>query len=148
MTHQATDRFMATQLLANDGLLADFISVSQRFALKDLLGSEEGDYFATTVLALAKRIRDMPKTYETDDQGLAARVYLHYFLGGVDAWITEKDKGTGDPEDTTQRQAFGKCRIQPHDGELGYISIAELIDNGVELDLHWDCHNTLQDLTD
>jgi hypothetical protein len=76
----------------------------------------------------------MPVTYATDGQGDDATVHLHYFTGGCDWYITEKDAGT--PDEPGQRQAFGLANLG-YGGELGYISIAELIANGAELDLYW-----------
>jgi hypothetical protein len=54
----------------------------------------------------------------------------------MDWYITERDIGDGD--DDTQHQAFGLADLGVGEPELGYISIAELIDNNVELDLHFD----------
>lgn len=136
----ATDCFVAEQYLSNDGLLDQFMPVSQRFALKELIKGEEGEFFVQKVLELAKTIRDMPKTHETDFQQTKDKMaHLHYFRGGVDAWIVEKDVGDGTP-DTRQYQAFGTITLFGggiEEAEWGYISIQELIENGVELDLHW-----------
>jgi hypothetical protein len=70
--------------------------------------------------------------------------YLHYFAGGQANWyITEKDKGCPDDEDyggpggPPQQQAFGLADLFGDGGELGYISIAEILANRGELDLHW-----------
>jgi len=56
--------------------------------------------------------------------------HLHYFTGSGDWYITERDTST------EQHQAFGLADLG-YGGELGYISIAELIANNVELDLHF-----------
>ena len=57
-------------------------------------------------------------------------VHLHYFTGSQDWYITERDTSE------EQHQAFGLADFGDG-GELGYISIAELIKHGVELDLYW-----------
>jgi len=49
----------------------------------------------------------------------------------MDWYITEKDMGD------EQIQAFGLADLGMGFPELGYISIEELVENGVELDLHW-----------
>ncbi|MBL0011067.1 MAG: DUF2958 domain-containing protein [Nitrosomonas sp.] len=72
----------------------------------------------------------MPKTYGQDGMGDKAIAYLHYFSGGSDWYITEKDM------EDEQLQAFGLANLG-QGGELGYISIQELIDAGVEIDLYW-----------
>lgn len=82
-------------------------------------------------------------TYNTEDIETADKVlHLHYFGGGVDAWIVERDVGDDPAGDGTgpQLQAFGKITVMGgwRDAEWGYISIAELIENGVELDFYWE----------
>lgn len=108
-----------------------FLSVSQRFAISDACSGEEGEYFLDKLQALQKLIDTMPKTYEQDGKGDDAIVYLHYFRGGMDWYITERDM------EDEQLQAFGLADLG-YGGELGYISIQELIDNNVELDLYWE----------
>lgn len=138
--------------LKNDGLFVNWMSVSQRAVLKEGLNGEESAYFVDMLTELRTRIENMPKTYETDGQGDEAVAYLHYFIGSIDAWITEKDvcedtrdvpRLVTDPAppiaNSAQLQAFGMQQISGEfgDAELGYISIKELIENGVELDLYW-----------
>lgn len=112
-------------------ILTNFLPLQQAAALKDLIKGEEGQYFAQAVQQLEHRINTMPQSYETDGQGDKAIAYLHYFVGGCDWYITEKDM------ETEQHQAFGLASI--HEVELGYISIVELMaTRGVELDLHFE----------
>lgn len=69
-------------------------------------------------------------------------------MGGVDAWIVERDVGENGTEapgagegDQHQHQAYGKITLFGggwEEAEWGYISIVELIQNGVELDLYWE----------
>lgn len=77
----------------------------------------------------------MPKTYEQDGKGLKAIAYLHYFTGNADWYITEKDMS--DPDEPGQLQAFGLANLG-YGGELGYISIVELLKRGAELDYHFE----------
>ena len=81
-----------------------------------------------------ERIATMPKTYEQEGKEDQAIVSLHYFRGNQDWYITEKDMET--PEEPGQHQAFGMTDLG-HGGELGYISIVELVAHGVELDLYF-----------
>lgn len=65
-----------------------------------------------------------------------------YIGGSVDAWIVERDVGDSkyQAEIDPQHQAFGPITLRGEsigESEWGYISIQELIDNGVELDLYW-----------
>lgn len=140
------DLKLARSHISDTGLLANFMGKAQRWALWEGLKGEESAHFVELIQATVERIVGMPKTYETDGQGMNAKVHLHYFLGGFDAWISEKDMGSGDPDDTQQNQAFGLARMGGGDGDLGYISIQELIQNGVELDLYWDAAKTLKDI--
>ena len=115
-----------------------YMPTGERLALLENLRGEEGAGIAEIVLAVAKTIETMPQTYQTEVQGKAAVAHLHYVGGAVDAWITERDMGD-ESGDMRQLQAFGLITLTGNrqDAELGYISIAELIQNGIELDLYW-----------
>lgn len=126
--------------MSNRDILYHFIGASQGAAIGAALRGEEGQFFRDKLDELAEIVRAMPKTGETDGLGENAIVHLHYFKGGADWFITEKDMGSPDdaPEDRgKQLQAFGWAEIVPGCGEYGYISIEELIENNVELDLYW-----------
>jgi hypothetical protein len=116
-----------------------FMPTGERRTLLSNLDGEEGAGIADIVLAVAKTIETMPQTYQTEGQGKTAVAHLHYFGGAVDAWITERDMGdsTGNG---AQLQAFGLITMTGNRqyAELGYISIAELIQHGIELDLYWN----------
>ncbi len=87
--------------------------------------------YRRAVIAMAERIAGMPKTYDTDGQGLEAVAHLHYTCGGWHWYITERDR-----EGWGGEQAFGLT--VGHERELGYISIAEITAAaGAELDLFW-----------
>jgi hypothetical protein len=129
----------ATQIEAANALyqLQGFIGLAQRHVLRDLCRdkNEEHQHFRDMLVTLAEHIHAMPKTYEQDGLGDQAQVHLHYFTGGCDWYITEKDS---DPDGTGQVQAFGYANLgDPQNAELGYISIQELIEHNVELDLYW-----------
>lgn len=101
---------------------------------------EEREYFKNMILKLKETIGTMPKTYETDGQGNEAIATLHYFKGGSDWYIVERDAGSpDDKEQGVQAQAFGFACLNgdTQNAELGYISIEELIEYGVELDLYY-----------
>ncbi len=109
-----------------------FLSRGQFKTIADAMKGEEGRFFIDKAKVLAQLIEGMAKTYEQDGKGDDATAYLHYFKGSGDWYITEKDasgKGT--------EQAFGLADLG-QGGELGYISIDELVRNNVELDLHFD----------
>lgn len=95
-----------------------------------ILQSEESDFFATIVGEVANIVADTPDLYSQEDAGEKAIVRLHYFLSNYDAWITELNLGTC--------EAFGKASFAgASEAEYGYISLQELFDNNVELDLYW-----------
>ena len=110
-----------------------FIGRSQLLAIKEACRGEEGKYFRAMITDWAETIAKMPKTYETDGQGDEAPVTLHYFLGGSDWYIIEKD------QEAEQIQAFGFCCLNGNKvfAELGYTSIEEIIKYGAELDLYY-----------
>lgn len=134
MSERTITKQMADEALA---FLRPFIGAKQRLVLAEQLRGEERDFFRQMLFELAARVAAMPQSYETDGQGGKAIAYLHYFAGGcANWWITEKDKGEGD--DKRQLQAFGRADLFMDGGEIGYISIEELLQNDAELDLYWE----------
>ena len=109
--------------------LRRFIGPVQMTAIQIALRGEEGAFFVGKMIEYAERIATMPKTYETDGHGDQAIAHLHYFTGGCDWYIIEKDC------EDEQHQAFGLACI--HEDELGYISIVELLRCRAELDLYF-----------
>ncbi len=114
--------------------LKDFINKNQLATLRRLTVGEEGSFFIEKIKELKTTISQMPKTYETEEEE-DPTAYLHYFSGGNDWWITERDS------ETEQLQAFGIACLN-QDGqmaELGYINIKEIIDHhrNIEIDLYY-----------
>jgi hypothetical protein len=124
---------LAAKLDAGTALhaLRGFISNQQLSAIETACRGEERQFFYDKLVEMAGIVATMPKTYEQDGLGNKAVAYLHYFQGGADWYITEKDS---EPE---QWQAFGLADLG-YGGELGYISIVELLENNVEVDLHFN----------
>lgn len=118
--------------MINEALLSKFISKVQLKIVNSNLKGEEAEFFVKKMAEIATIIQCMPKTYETDGQGKKAIAYLHYFKNGCDWFITERDCMMEEP----QYQAFGFANLG-HGGELGYISIEELIQSNAELDFYW-----------
>lgn len=110
--------------------LRPFIGESQLRTIADGCRGEERDFFFDKLREYADRVSAMPKPYEQESKGDQAIVHLHYFKGSCDFHITERDSSE------EQLQAFGLADLG-YGAELGYISIAEIIASGVELDLHW-----------
>ena len=111
--------------------LKRFINPRQLKFTLSLCKGEEGQFFIDKLAELQALITGMPKTYDQNGKGDNAIVYLHYFKNGADWFVTEKDM------EEKQLQAFGLADIFRDGGELGYISIEELLKNNVELDYHW-----------
>jgi len=114
----------------------DFMPRAELAAIATNMRGEEKQFFFNKIVELAERIKPMPVTYEQDGKGQQAIAYLHYFMGNMNWYITEKDIGT--EEETGQRQAFGFADLGMGFPELGYISITELVDAGVDLDLYFE----------
>lgn len=122
--------------------LNNFIGKRQLKTMIELSkGSDDSKFFQEKMLELTALFNIMPKPYETNSQGKNAIIHLHYFSGGSDFYITERDSSD------EQLQAFGLVCLngERQYAEQGYISIQELIECGVELDLHWT-PKTLQDI--
>lgn len=140
----AIKKIAVRDCLRDSGLFANFMPASQRLAFCKAINGEEAEFFIDNLWELATIIRGMPVTYNTEDIATADKVlHLHYFAGGVDAWIVERD--VGDTPDQNgegpQLQAFGKITVVGggwEEAEWGYISIKDLIKRGVELDFYWE----------
>ena len=114
--------------------LRRFVGPGQMSAIIHVMRGEEGAFFREKITECADRFAAMPKTYEQDGLGDDAIASLHYFRGNMDWYITERDVET--PDEPGQHRAFGLANLG-YGGELGYINIFELIQNGVELDLYF-----------
>jgi len=105
--------------------LRKYISGQQLETMADIAKDKIDEVYET--------IKNMPVTYETDgksDEDII--VYLHYFINNMDFYIYENDVMM------PPHQAFGVANINNAGFEKGYISIVELIENGVELDLYFE----------
>lgn len=118
-------------------ILKHFMSEGQLIVMVEGTRGEEKEFFKNKIIELATLISAMPRSYQTDGQGKKAIVHLHYFLGAAHFYITEKDKDSGLKPIGQQLQAFGVADLYGDGGELGYISIPEIVNAGAELDLHW-----------
>ncbi len=100
---------------------------------KAIVGSEE---HWGTIKELKDIIEKMPSSYQTENiPSKDKMVYLHYFYGGSDWYIVEKDR---EPE---QLQAFGYAILNGDTdmAEWGYVNIEELKEtNKVDLDFYFD----------
>ena len=115
--------------------LRKWMPAGQIDALMSLLRSEEREAGIEILNSLSETIATMPKLYETEGTQTEDKiVYLHYFRGGSDWYIVEKDT------EPVQHQAFGYAILNEDliNAEWGYISIVELIQNNIELDFYWN----------
>ena len=120
--------------------LQPWLAPLQTRVLRSALRDEEGQWFADKLRELEKLIADMPHTYQTEHQSDdEKKVWLHYFAGGSANWyLIEKDKGApGDTPEEFQSQMFGLADLFGDGGELGYISLPELLRVNAELDFHF-----------
>ncbi|MDR2744703.1 MAG: DEAD/DEAH box helicase family protein [Desulfovibrio sp.] len=108
------------------------VGKSQADAIKNLMRGEKSQFFKEKMQEMQRIFDTMPRTYVQDGKGDDATAYLHYFTGGCDWYITERDKSPG------QHQAFGfACLGDRSNAELGYISLPEITSCGAELDLYF-----------
>lgn len=113
----------------------DIIPTEQAKTIRAMMRGEEGAFFRAKIAELQQTLNTMPTSYQTDGQGDAAVVHLHYFTGSAEWYITERDR------EDEQHQAFGLAVLSGKDMELGYISLVELCRTSAitsaNLDLHW-----------
>lgn len=121
-------------------MLKNFVPPRQLAFIRKLEKGEEGAHFTERLERIQKIIDTMPATYETEEKKLVVTCFLHYFIGGTDFYIIEKDKGAPDDERPGQQtQAFGLVRLGAgYDPELGYINLDEVFQVGAELDLYFE----------
>lgn len=113
--------------------LVPWISRSQMRAIRILSNGEEGAFYLEKLVEMDKHIQAMPVTYTERDKQEHAVISLHYFYGGSDWYIIEKDIEGG----VSQAWGFAILNGDGQNAETGYISITELIELGVELDLYF-----------
>jgi len=116
-----------------DATLIPFLPVNQLAIIRECLEGEEREFFVNKMDEMKAVIQAMPVTYSQSELGDEAVAYLHYFMGGMDWYITEKDvEGDGTV------QAYGMVDLG-YGPECGYISIKEIVESVhyLDLDLHW-----------
>lgn len=129
---------MKTTTIKATELLRGWINRQQLAVMFQACKGEEGEWFETKLTQLAELVTTMPSTRGQEGKGEEAIVYLHYFRGSADFYITEKDAGSiDDAPEEFQSQMFGHADLFGDGGEIGYISLPEILEGGCELDLHW-----------
>lgn len=130
MTSQVSQADFNEAILKLNG----FIGKAQADTVKELARGEEGEFYRRKMVELAGIIGQTPAIYEQDDKGDDAVVYLHYFGGSCDFYITE----VGQPNESSDGIiSFGLADLG-YGAELGYIQIDELVSNNLELDFHFE----------
>ena len=89
--------------------------------------------FEDARIRINELVANCPKTYETEDISTNNKIaQLHYFRGGSDWYIIEKDS------ELEQTQAFGYVILNgdTENAEFGYINIEE-VKKYAEIDLYW-----------
>ena len=133
----ATEALLRTDILTDVHYLSRFIGKRQLAVMGNACYQDDTkDAMIQNIRDMAKLIRNMPTINGGGKHGDDALVYLHYFNSSMDFFVTEKDT------EEHQNSAFGLANIG-YGGELTYISIMELVENNVELDLHFN-HITLR----
>ena len=109
----------------------------REIAIKNGQDVEDFDYFEN----LIEGYREIPTLYEQDEKGKNAVVYLHYFSGGSDWYITELDK------ENNEGFGFVVLNEDTQNAEFGYINMNELANSKIDLDLYWS-FKTLNEIFD
>lgn len=122
---------MSKKIFELTALLAENLIPRRQMAfIKELAkDSEEVEALTDQLLEVTKQTRLAPNLRETDGQGKKAMVVLHYFAGSSDWWIVEVDPN--------EKTFFGWVSLNGGEPECGYIDVAELVWQNVEIDLYW-----------
>ena len=123
------ENIISTSLIRSADMLDNFIN-SQQLEILNNTKNEEREYFVAITNNLTNIINKMPKTKETEEEK-DPLIQLHYFTGNMDWMIIEKST------EDVQFDAYGYANLG-YGYEAGYINIQELIENGVELDFHFE----------
>ena len=115
-----------------------FMPFCQLTTVMDTITGEIGDAEDCEKLDYLRLLNEMGNIIEqmplstTQGNGGDSIVHLHYYCGGNDWWITQKDIAG------PQLQAFGVVSLSSNYPEFGYISIETLrMQPYVELDFNW-----------
>lgn len=126
-----TERVKQARQILTSVLSGRYIGKAQEEAIREALKGDDWQFFADKINELVVLIGQTPRTYQNPGKGDETMCYLHYFKHSFDAYITEIDI----IPDLNQCFGYADLGFGP---ELGYISLPELLANGVELDLHFE----------
>mgnify|MGYP001557854166 CR=1 FL=1 len=109
-------------------LFREFVPLFQQ----SVIIQQKSEELVSVVGSITDNIFKCPPLYSQDGLGKQAIVYMHYFIGGADIWISEVDKET--------KEGFGYTILNGDTemAEFGYTSISEIISTKQgEMDLYW-----------
>lgn len=133
MSARVKRQLAESEFADNMALLKPFLSNEQWTELSnvDALAPETLKH-TTIAQELVQRISLMPSTYESDAETAVAQLKYYAPMNDCEWLITKKNKGGPG----IQHQAFGSADLG-YGPELGYISIAEITENGGLLDTNF-----------
>ena len=107
--------------------LANFINAEQLACINDLIAnSDEAIFYVDLLNQVVAKAQAIPALY-AQDGNTDPVAHMHYFNSYSDFYICEIE---GD-------RAFGQVDLG-NGPELGYISMSEMLQNKLELDLYFD----------
>lgn len=130
---QATRRRVDAPNKGNEYLVNWIPKMQLKTTIALSIQCEEKQFFKDKLAEIAELTKNMPGPRGQDDIA-DPTVYLHYFFGGSDWYILERDSSN------EQHQCFGWAILNGDtwNAELGYISINELMSvSAMQLDYHW-----------
>ena len=111
--------------------VARFMARNQAQSLLEMLDDQEAPRYAAKIVELSETIKAMPLTHDQAGAGYEAVAHLHYFSGATHCYVFEKDFMGGVQNAT----ALTVVRGDLERAEIGFVSIAEMVERGLGLDL-------------
>jgi hypothetical protein len=121
------------QALVAARVLRPYMSRGQMIVLTTASHGGEGIFALELFVKMASNVEAMPSVLVNGQDGANAEAHLHYFYGGSDWYILEKNWDGG----VDRAYGFVVLNGDMQNAEYGYVDIGDLVARGANLDLYF-----------